>query len=91
MHPTYDPEGLTDEQLLDKITKLHNYLSREVNYGHDSMVQNIHVMLDTLEAEKEQRMVTAQQEELRKKGIDITETIEVGVIADFTDNNKNKG
>ena len=88
MHPTYDPSALSDDELLEKLQKLYSSIGKEQDHGHNSMVFNIRVMIETLEAEKEQRLVKAQTEELRKKGIDPDEPIDIGTISDYPNNNE---
>lgn len=80
MHPTYDPSKLTDEELLNKLIKLYNMHGTEINAGHDAMVSNIATMINTLEFEKETRTVASIAAELKRKGINLDETIEIGTI-----------
>ena len=62
-----DPKELSDDELEAKISRAYNYLSNEIRYGHDAMIQSIEMTLAILEEEKEYRFLRRMEKEAEKE------------------------
>ena len=68
MHPLYNPESLTDDELQDKLGKCYQMLSYQSQFGRQATMDSIQQVIDTLEYEKERRTYERQRaEEERQK------------------------
>lgn len=88
MHPLYNPEALTDDELQDKIGKCYEQLHYQSQFGRQTMLASIRQTLDSLEYEKEQRFakqMAAEKEKtdqrLKQKGQIKSDHITLGEIA----------
>ncbi len=54
-HPFIDATILTDDELLDLITKCNNLLYQETHWGHTQMVDTIRASLNVYELELDER------------------------------------
>ena len=86
MHPMYDTSGLTDDELLSKLNKARMHLGDQISYGHNSVIESIHQVIYTLEAEQERRydnmmLDTKKKQERKAKDKKVeSEHIEIGKI-----------
>lgn len=84
MHPLMDPEKYTDEEIVAKLAKCHQYLAYQIGLGHDAAAQSIQAVIVTLELEKEKRFVKRTQAEDKSRNdaakVPYSDIIEIGKI-----------
>lgn len=75
-HPFIDASELTDDELHQKIRECRKLLYSETYWGHTNVVNSIRSVLDTYEAELEERLFKRRHDETEGKNPD--GTIEIG-------------
>lgn len=81
-HPFFDEKELSDEQIVEKINKLHLQLNHAESYGQNQMAESIRLLILTLQNEQEERFYMAQEEKLKKEKIDTTSPITLGDLTE---------
>lgn len=85
MHPLYNPESLTDDEIHDKLSKCYQMLNYQSQFGRQATMDSIRQVIDTLEYEKERRYYERQKAEEQKqkqksKGNEKDGTITLGEV-----------
>ena len=80
MHPLLDLSKLSDEEILNRISRAHQYLQHQTALGHIPTIESIRSVIHSLEEEKTKRMVNAQAEEFKKKYPTDLNPIELGKL-----------
>lgn len=85
-HPLFDPKGLSDDELLDKLQKSRQYLGQQTQLGHDYTVTSIESVVAALEGEQVRRF-TAERDLANKDDIkkDLN-TINIGKVEEIDTN-----
>ena len=55
MHPLFDVQTLTDDEILSRIDRARNYLAFQTGLGHTPAVESINYMIDALCGEQDRR------------------------------------
>lgn len=55
MHPLFDLQALTDDEILTRIDRARNYLALQTGLGRTATVESINLMLDALHDEQDRR------------------------------------
>jgi hypothetical protein len=67
MHPFLDVSKLTDEELIERLSKAYNHVSYQKSLGHAPAVHSIKEIIKSLEDERHNRMMKNADEEFKKK------------------------
>jgi hypothetical protein len=70
MYEFCDPKALTDEELFERIRKINQLISFEIQMGHNSMVRNMELTVAILLEEHEYRAslkAKTNEEEMKKQ------------------------
>lgn len=78
MHPLFDVQSLTDDEILARIDRARNYLEFQTGLGRTPAVESIRYMLDTLCDEQERRRADL----FGKAQVEPTGNIELGKLDD---------
>jgi len=84
MHPLIDTSTLTDDQIYEKLSKCHSYLSMQERLGHGPTVETIQQMIYALELEKIKRFDKIMEDDIKKTTPNYMKPIELGEL-DTTD------
>lgn len=78
MHPLFDVQTLTDDEILARIDRARNYLAFQTGLGRTPAIESISYMLDTLCGEQDRR----RAELFDKSQVKPTGNIELGKLDD---------
>ena len=67
MHPFLDTSTLTDEELLNRLSKAYSFMNMQKELGHNAAVQSIKEVIQALEDERQKRMQNLAREEEKRK------------------------
>jgi hypothetical protein len=82
MHPFLDTTKLTDEEILERLSKAYSFLSNQTMLGHNPTVVSIKEVIKSLEDERAGRMVKSQDEDFKRKYPNSQKPIELGKLED---------
>ena len=80
MYPFLELTNLTDEQLLDKISKAQSYLRMQTGLGHVPTVNSISDLITALEIEYRSRQEKIITEASKKKNPDVLKSLNIGYL-----------
>lgn len=80
MHPFLDVSKLTDEEILERLNRAHQFLAYQKALGHMPTVQSIEEVIESLDYERERRLARNIDEEFKKKYPKDLDPIDVGKI-----------
>ena len=80
MHPFLDVSKLTDEDIIERLSKAHSYLNSQTALGHTPTVQSIKEIIHALEDERKSRMQKIIDEETKKKNTNLNNSIDLGKL-----------
>ena len=84
-HPFYDPSGLTDNEIHEKLYQLMEKQTYAQNQGMDTLADNIGMVMYELRAEQEQRLIKEEKIYNERYGINPDEPLTLGEIEEYTD------
>lgn len=82
-HPFYDPSGLTDQQLNDKLYKLMEKKNHAAHMGIQTLVDNIDMLMSEIYMEQEKRSIQSEFDYAKKNNIDINKPITLGEVEEI--------
>jgi len=82
MHPFLDVSKLSDEEILERISKAYTYMNAQVRMGHNPTVLSIKEVIQSLEDERQSRQQRTMDEEHKKKFPSENTPIELGKLED---------
>jgi hypothetical protein len=89
MHPFLDTSTLTDDQIYEKLSKCHSYLSMQQHLGHGPAVETIQQTIYALEQEKIARFDKMLSDDIKKTTPNFMDPINLGTL-DSTDAGTNE-
>lgn len=82
MHPFLNDTKLTDEEIIEKLGKAYNFMHQQKALGHTPTVISIQEVIDSLENERQTRMIKSMNDEANKKNPNANKPIELGKLED---------
>lgn len=82
MHPFLDVSKLSDEEIIERLDKAHNYMNVQVGLGHNPTVHSIKEIIQDLENERRERQFRQSDAEYDKKFPDKNKPLELGKLDD---------
>lgn len=82
MHPFLDVSSLTDEQILERLTRAYSYMNAQVSLGHNPTVHSIQEVILDLEEERKKRLEKSMADAHDSKFPDKNKPIELGKLDD---------
>jgi hypothetical protein len=80
MHPFLDVSKLTDEEIIERLGRAYTYMNAQVALGHNPTVHSIKEVIQSLEDERQKRLVQTMDEEYNRKYPDSMKPIELGKL-----------
>jgi hypothetical protein len=82
MHPFLNVSKLSDEEILERLGKAYTFMNAQKQLGHDPTVHSIKEVIESLELERQNRMMNTVTEEYKRKYPDAEKPIELGKLED---------
>jgi len=80
MHPFLDTSNMSDEDILNRLSKAYTFMNMQKDLGHNAAVQSIKEVIQALEDERQKRMQNLSKEEEKRKNPNQNKPIELGSI-----------
>lgn len=82
MHPFLDASKLTDEEIIERLSRSYTYMNAQMILGHNPTVASIKEVIQTLEDVRAERRQKTAADEFNKKYPDINKPLEIGKLDD---------
>lgn len=80
MHPFLNTSKLTDDEIIDRLGKAHQYMAYQTSLGHNMTVQSIKEVIQDLEHERNQRITKEMDVQFKKKNPDANKPLDIGKL-----------
>ena len=80
MHPFLDTSKLSNEEIIEKLSKAYSYMNHQVSLGHTPTVTSIQEVIQFLEDERQTRLHKQMDDEYKKKYPDAADALNIGKV-----------
>jgi hypothetical protein len=80
MHPFLDTSTLSDEEIINRLSKAYTFMNMQKQLGHNAAVQSIKEVIQALEDERQKRMQNLAREEEKRKNPNTNQSIDLGSL-----------
>lgn len=80
MHPFLDVKKLTDEEIIERLGRAYTFMNAQSVLGHNATVFSIRDVIQSLEDERNNRMMKLVEEENNRKFPNSLKPIELGKL-----------
>ena len=80
MHPFLDTSKLSNEEIIEKLSKAYSYMNHQVSLGHTPTVTSIQEVIQFLEDERQTRLHKQMDDEYKKKFPDSNAPLDIGKV-----------